>query len=62
MLIGLAEVMPTLLIFLVGEVTFFCLNEFSDFWLIRHQCNPKALVKVTVSQGATRIAFYCIYV
>jgi hypothetical protein len=47
---------------LEGEVTFFVLNESSDFRLVSCQCNPKALVESTVSQGATRVVFYGVHV
>ncbi len=47
---------------LVREVTFFVLNESSDFRLVSCQCNPKALVKSTVSQGATIVALYGVHV
>ncbi len=47
---------------LVGEVTFFVLNVSSDFRLVSCQCNPKALVESTVSQGATIVALYGVHV
>ena len=46
------------LTFSIGEVTFLVLNKSSDFWLTGCQCNPKALVKSAVSQGAASGTFY----
>lgn len=45
--------------FLVEEVTFFVLSDSSDFWLVRCQCNPKALVSAREQQELHFIEFMC---